>query len=204
MVLPSGTLLIYRCSKRSIMFATSSLTLSVPETAKYLLEIKKNSIGMDEWFKRFDTAVETHTNYPPYNLIKESNVNFRLEIALAGYKRDDIEVTTEWNKLFVEAKKSGDVGDEYLHQGLAKRAFVRTWTLSDDVEVRDVSFENGLLTVKLNRVIPEHQKKKVYEIVSGIHEGNKTDFLSDGTSTHCDRPRDSQKTEGSKGESSPL
>jgi molecular chaperone IbpA len=151
------------------MFGTSSLTLSVPETAKYLMEIQKNSIGLDEWFKRFDTAFETHTNYPPYNLVKESSVDFRLEIALAGYKREDIEVTTEWNKLFVEAKKTGDTCDEYLHQGLAKRAFTRTWTLSDDVVVGDVSYVDGLLTVKLNRVIPEHQKKKVYEIVSGVH-----------------------------------
>jgi molecular chaperone IbpA len=150
------------------MFGTSSITYSVPETAKYLLEIQKNSIGLDEWFKRFDTAFETHTNYPPYNLVKESSVDFRLEIALAGYKKEDIEVTTEWNKLFVEAKKSGNSDDEYLHQGLAKRAFTRTWTLSDDVVVGDVSFEDGLLTIKLNRVIPEHQKKKVYEIFSGV------------------------------------
>ena len=146
------------------MFGTDSFTLTVPQTAKYLLEIQKNSIGMDEWFKRFDTAYESHTNYPPYNLVKESSVNFRLEIALAGYKREDIEVTTEWNKLFIEAKKVGDTDDEYLHQGLAKRAFTRSWTLSDDVEVKDVSFENGLLTIKLNRVIPEHQKKKVYQL----------------------------------------
>ena len=146
------------------MFGTSSHTLSVPETAKYLMEIQRNSIGMDEWFKRFDTAVESHTNYPPYNLIKETDIDFRLEIALAGYKKEDIEVTTEWNKLFVEAKKSGDTDDEYLHQGLAKRAFTRTWTLSDDVEVRDTTFVDGLLTIKLKRVIPEHQKKKVYEL----------------------------------------
>lgn len=173
-MLPSGTLLTYRRFRRSIMFGTgaSSITYSVPETAKYLLEIQKNSIGMDEWFKRFDTAFETHTNYPPYNLVKESSVDFRLEIALAGYKREDIEVTTEWNKLFVEAKKTGDVDDEYLHQGLAKRAFTRTWTLSDDVVVGDISYVDGLLIIKLNRVIPEHQKKKVYEIVSRVHENN--------------------------------
>lgn len=146
------------------MFGTSSLTLSVPETAKYLTEIQRNSIGLDEWFKRFDTIVESHVNYPPYNLIKENNINFRLEIALAGYKKEDIEVTTESNKLFVEAKKVGNTDDEYLHKGLAKRAFTRTWNLSDDVVVGDVSFEDGLLTIKLNRVIPEHQKKKFYEI----------------------------------------
>jgi molecular chaperone IbpA len=146
------------------MFGTSSITYSVPETAKYLLEIQRNSIGMDEWFKRFDTAFESHTNYPPYNLVKESSVDFRLEIALAGYKKEDIEVTTEWNKLFVEAKKSINSDDEYLYKGLAKRAFVRSWTLSDDVEVKDISFEDGLLTIKINRVIPEHQKKKVYQL----------------------------------------
>ena len=154
------------------MFGSSSLTLSVSETAKYLLDAQKNSIGMDEWFKRFDTAFETHTNYPPYNLVKEDSITFRLEIALAGFKRDEIEVTTEWNKLFVEAKKIDDSTDEYLHKGLAKRAFTRTWTLSDDVVVGDVSFENGLLTIKLNRVIPEHQKKKVYEVISGVHGNN--------------------------------
>jgi len=146
------------------MFGTSSLTLSVPETAKYLMEIQRNSIGLDEWFKRFDTVYETHTNYPPYNLVKESSVDFRLEIALAGYKKEDIEVTTEWNKLFVDVKKVSDTDDEYLHQGLAKRAFTRTWTLSDDVEVCDTTFVDGLLTIKLNRVIPEHQRRKVYEL----------------------------------------
>jgi molecular chaperone IbpA len=148
------------------MFGTSSITYSVPETAKYLLEIQKNSIGLDEWFKRFDTTLtsELHTNYPPYNLVKESSVDFRLEIALAGYKKEDIEVTTEWNKLFVDVKKVGDTNDEYLHQGLAKRAFTRTWTLSDDVEVCDTAFVDGLLVVKLKRIIPEHQKKKVYEL----------------------------------------
>ena len=163
-MLPSGTLFTYRRSRRSIMFGTSSITLTVPETSKYLMEIKRNSIGLDEWFKRFDTAYETHTNYPPYNLVKESSVDFRLEIALAGYKKEDIEVTTEWNKLFVDVKKVSDTDDEYLHQGLAKRAFTRTWTLSDDVEVCDTTFVDGLLTIKLNRVIPEHQRRKVYEL----------------------------------------
>ena len=139
---------------------------------KFLNDIDKYFIGGDEWLHRFGTLHESSTNYPPYNLIKESNVDFRLEIALAGYKREDIEVTTEWNKLFVEAKKSGDSDDEYLHQGLAKRAFTRTWTLSDDVVVGDVSYVDGLLIVKLNRVIPDHQKKKVYVIISGVHADN--------------------------------
>lgn len=154
------------------MFGTNSVTYSIPDTAKYLLEIQRNSIGLDEWFKRFDSAYETHTNYPPYNLIKENSTEFTLEIALAGYKREDIEVTTEWNKLFVECKKA-PTDYEYMHNGIARRAFTRTWTLSDDVVVGDVSFSDGLLIIKLNKVIPDHQKKKVYEIFSGVCEDSK-------------------------------
>ena len=146
------------------MFGTSTFTMTVPQTAKYLLEIQKNSIGMDEWLKRFETVFESHTNYPPHNLVKESSVDFRLEIALAGYKKEDIEVTTEWNKLFVEAKKIDDSDVEYIHQGIAKRAFTRSWNLSDDVVVGDISYVDGLLTIKLNRVIPEHQKKRAYQL----------------------------------------
>ena len=154
------------------MFGTSSITLSVPETEKYLATIHRNSIGLDEWFRKFDSAFETPTNYPPYNLVKDNETEFRLELALAGYKKENIEVTTEYNKLTIEAKKINDAEYEYVHHGLAKRAFTRTWTLSDDVVVGDVVFVDGLLTIKLNRIIPDHQKKKVYEIVSGVHADN--------------------------------
>jgi len=136
---------------------------------KFLNDVEKHFIGGDEWLHRFGTLHESSTNYPPYNLVKESSTNFRLEIALAGYRREDIEVSSEWNKLFIEAKKVDDSVDEYVHHGLAKRAFTRTWTLSDDVVVGDVSFVDGLLIIKLNRVIPEHQKKKTYEIISGVY-----------------------------------
>ena len=146
------------------MFGTSTFTMTVPQTAKYLLEIQKNSIGMDEWFRKFDSKFETQTNYPPYNLIRENSIDIRLEIALAGYKKEDIEVTTELNKLFVEAKKVGNSDDEYLHKGLAKRSFIRSWTISDDVEVKDVFFEDGLLIIKMNIVVPENRKKKVYKL----------------------------------------
>ena len=131
---------------------------------RLIQDLEKNSIGMEEWFHRVGTLHESSSNYPPYNLIKESSTEFTLEIALAGYKKEDIEVTTEWNKLFVECKKA-PTEYEYMHNGIARRAFTRTWTLSDDVVVGDVSFVYGLLTVKLNKVIPDHQKKKIYEII---------------------------------------
>ena len=150
------------------MFGPNSLTLSVPETAKYLENVHRNTIGLEDWITRLDNAFETSTvNYPPYNLVKESDTRFRLELAVAGFSKEDVEVTTEYNKLTVEAKQEDSATDEYLHRGLAARAFNRSWTLSDDVEIDEVTFTNGLLTVRLNKIVPDHQKRKVYEIAGG-------------------------------------
>ena len=123
--------------------------------------ITKNSIGLDDYFNRFFN--ETVTNYPPYNLIQVNNSESRLEIALAGFKKEEVNVFTEYGKLFVEGKKKDkETESEYFHQGLAQRSFKRAWTLSDDFEVRDVSLEDGLLTVKLGKVVPEHHALKDY------------------------------------------
>ena len=123
--------------------------------------ITKNSIGLDDYFNRFFN--ETVTNYPPYNLIQVNNSESRLEIALAGFKKEEVNVFTEYGKLFVEGKKKDkETESEYFHQGLAQRSFKRAWALSDDFEVRDVKFEDGLLTVKLGKVIPEHHARKEY------------------------------------------
>ena len=128
---------------------------------KFLRDVDRYSIGMDEWFHRMGTLHQTESNYPPYNLVKQDRITFRLEVALAGFKKEEIIVTTESGKLFVEGQtEKEDV--EYVHQGLAKRAFTRSWTLSDDVEVRNVVFEDGLLTIELKRIIPEHQQRKVW------------------------------------------
>lgn len=129
---------------------------------KFLDDVDKYSIGMDEWFRRMSALHQTDTNYPPYNTIKESETEFRLEIALAGFKKNEITVYTENNKLFVEGHRETDSGKEYVHHGLANRAFTRVWTVSDDVEVKHVSFEDGLLIIKLSKIIPEHQKKKIW------------------------------------------
>ena len=86
-----------------------------------------------------------------------------LEIALAGFKKKEVNVYTEYGKLFVEGKKEEKKTEsEYFHQGLAQRSFKRAWALSDDFEVRDVKFEDGLLTVKLGKVVPEHHARKEY------------------------------------------
>ena len=127
---------------------------------KFVRDVEKYSIGMDEWLHRFGAVHESQPNYPPYNLVKESSIEFRLDIALAGFKKEDIKVYTENNKLFVEGSQGEKEEVEYLHKGLAARDFTRVWTISDDVRIDNVDYVDGTLSVKLRRIIPEHQKRQ--------------------------------------------
>ena len=125
-------------------------------------KITKNSIGMDDYLNRF-WDMDTTSNYPPYNLIQVNNVLSRLELALAGFKKQEIKVYTEFGKLYVEGeKKDKETDGEFLHKGLAQRSFQRVWTISDDTKVGSVKFEDGLLTVELGKVVPEHHSRKEY------------------------------------------
>ena len=133
-------------------------------------KITKNSIGMDSYFDSFWNT--TQTNYPPYNLIHVSNEESRLEIAIAGFKKDDVKVYTEYGKIYVEASKEKSEDDgTYVHQGLAQRSFQRAWTLSDNTEVRSVKFTDGLLRIQLNKIVPEHHTRKTY-LGGNDHETN--------------------------------
>ena len=124
-------------------------------------KISKNSIGMNEYLNRVFDLHETTTNYPPYNLVQVSNVESRLEIALAGVKKKEVNVYTQDGKLFVEGQKEDkETETTYLHKGLAQRSFTRAWTLSDDTEVRSVDFEDGLLSITLGRIVPTHHQRK--------------------------------------------
>jgi len=125
--------------------------------------INRNSIGMDEYFNRLLNLHETTNNYPPYNLVTISNVESRLELALAGFKKDEVKVYTQDGKLFVSGEKENKESEtNYVHRGVAQRSFTRSWTLSDETEVRSVVFEDGLLTVVLGKVVPEHHQRKDY------------------------------------------
>ena len=125
--------------------------------------ITKNTIGMDEYFDRVFNLHETSSNYPPYNLVQVSNIVSRLEIALAGFKKAEVNVYTQDGKLFVEGQKEDKESDtNYLHRGMAQRSFTRAWTLSDETEVRSVEFEDGLLTIELGKIVPKHHRRKDY------------------------------------------
>ena len=125
-------------------------------------KITKNSIGMDDYLNRFwdDT---TTSNYPPHNLVQLNNHESKLEIALAGFKKDEVKVYTEFGKLYVEGKKEeSEVDGTFVHKGLAQRSFQRVWTITDDTEVGSVKFEDGLLSVELKKIVPEHHARKEY------------------------------------------
>lgn len=128
------------------------------------------SVGLDDIFHRLNSYGYNQPGgqYPPYNLIKESEVKWRIEVALAGWSKDDFEVTTESNVLLIQSKaaKGTDQNDEYMHRGVSTRTFARGFNLSDDVEVGDVTYVDGMLTVNLHKVVPDHQKLKVYDIKS--------------------------------------
>ena len=125
--------------------------------------ISKNSIGMHDYLDRVFDFQETTSNYPPYNLIQLNNHESKLEIALAGFKKDELKVYTEFGKLYVEGKKEEpEVNGEFVYKGLAQRSFERVWTVSDDTKVGSVKFEDGLLTVELNKIVPDHHARKEY------------------------------------------
>jgi molecular chaperone IbpA len=128
---------------------------------------ERYSVGFDDLFYRLHSygTGTPQGAYPPYNLVKESNVKWRIEMALAGWSKDEIEVSTESNVLLVRSKSDKNkTEEEYMHRGVATRTFARGFNLSDDVEVSNVEYKDGMLTVTLQKIIPDHQKLKLYDI----------------------------------------
>ena len=123
--------------------------------------LQRNTIGWDNTLDRVFT--NEVSNYPPYNLLAVSENESRLEMALAGFGKEDVKVYTENGKLTVEGTNPTEVDEtNFIHRGLAKRSFTRSWSSSDDFEVSDVVFGIGLLSVTLTRVVPETHQKKFY------------------------------------------
>jgi len=130
------------------------------DLAELFDKITSNSIGLDRTIQNFWES--TNVTYPPFNIIQENNHESTLEIALAGFKKKEVKVYTEHGKLIVEGKKEEKKDSEYVHRGMAQRSFQREWQLSEDVEITKVTFEDGLLTVDLGKIVPEHHARKDY------------------------------------------
>jgi len=127
------------------------------------------SVGFDSIFDRFfDMDTTRDSGYPPYNIRKINEAQYVIEIALAGFSKDDIEVEVTEGTLTVRSKKEEETnGDEsFVHKGIAKRSFLRTYTLSDDVVVQGADLKDGMLIINLEKVIPDEKKPRLIQIGS--------------------------------------
>ena len=122
--------------------------------------IQSNAIGLDSYFDNI--LGQEVVNYPPYNLIAVTEDESRLELALAGFSEKEVSVYTERGKLVIQGNKEEKEDVTYYHRGLAQRSFTREWTISDDTEVGNVEFADGLLSVTLKKIVPESHQKKFY------------------------------------------
>ena len=116
-------------------------------------------------FKKLDAFADNpQSNYPPYNLIKLDEERQQLQMALAGFLKEDIEVAIEKKVLNISVSKTYETEGDYVHKGIAQRSFSRNWQLSDDTVIDEVTYIDGLLRVTLRREVPEEQKRKLFPI----------------------------------------
>lgn len=131
--------------------------------------IHKFAVGFDNIFDELQRVnqQQSNTNYPPYNVIKHDDDHFVIELAVAGFREGDINITVEKNILTISGEQTivRDKEFEYLHRGISARTFARTFTLADYVEVTSAKAENGILVIELERQVPEEQKPKTIAIV---------------------------------------
>ena len=132
-----------------------------------LSPLLRSSVGFDVFDNIFDSVFnlnESNTSYPPYNILKSDN-NYTISLAIAGFSKDEIDVSLQENELVVKGvAKDQDDKIEFLHRGIAGRNFERKFKLADTIKVSDASYEDGLLNIYLEREIPEHQKPRKIEI----------------------------------------
>jgi molecular chaperone IbpA len=128
----------------------------------------RSSIGFDQLPGLLAHALEgPETTYPPYNIEKVGEDQYRIVMAVAGFSRDDMELVQEQNRLTVRGKRKGSDGKTYLHRGIATRAFVHQFDLADYVEVTDATMGEGLLVISLKRELPEALKPRTIPINAG-------------------------------------
>ena len=121
-------------------------------------------LGFGDQFVRWETNKKTTSSFPPYNVKKVDEDNYIVELAVAGYDREDIDVTVDKDTLIIKSERENDEKSEYLHKGIAGRNFTQTFTLGEYMTVKSASLENGLLSVKIERELPESAKPRQIKI----------------------------------------
>ncbi len=130
------------------------------------------SVGFDDMFDQFESMLGNggvvQSNYPPYNIRKAGKDKYAIEVAVAGFNKNDVEVEYEDNLLTVKTKDVKRTeekdGDEVIHRGISQRSFARSFTIADDVKVNGAELKDGLLTISCEKIIPEIKKKRLIDI----------------------------------------
>ena len=138
-----------------------------------LSPFRRSTVGFDRLFDMIERSLPDITDtWPPFNLEKEGEDGYRITLAVAGFRPDEIEVVVRQNQLIVTGRKEEQAGDEdrYLHRGISGRSFERRFQLADFIEVRSADFDNGLLSIVLEREVPEEMKPRRIEIGTGRAE----------------------------------
>ena len=126
---------------------------------------RRSTVGFDRLFDMLENnTVGNGENYPPFDLIRVDDNKYRIEIAVAGFKRDEIEITSHQNVLIIRGQKSEDTGSDYVHRGIATRSFERRFALADHIQVTGADLKDGMLSLDLLREIPEAMKPRKIEI----------------------------------------
>ena len=128
---------------------------------------KNMTVGFDDIFDQLSSMskyVNDIPNYPPYNIKKVGKDKYQLDMALAGFSKDDVKVEIKENILTVSANSSDKEDDSFVHKGIAKRAFKRQWTLAEHLEVQDAKLKDGVLTVDMKLNLPEEKKPRTIKI----------------------------------------
>jgi molecular chaperone IbpA len=135
---------------------------------------RRSTVGFDRLFDLLETGPrgDAGDGYPPFDIIREGEDSYRITIAVAGFRPDEIDIVAQENQLTVTGKRAEDRSEgQYLHRGIATRSFERRFQLADYVEVRSAEFDNGLLSIALQRVVPEAMKPRKIAIGSGAAAG---------------------------------
>ncbi len=134
--------------------------------------LKPFSIGFDDMFDHFESMLGNgglvQNNYPPYNIRKAGKDKYAIELAVAGFNKNDVEIEYEDNLLTVKTKNIEKTvekdGNEIIHRGISQRSFSRSFTIADDVKVNGADLKDGLLTINCEKIVPEQKKKKLIPI----------------------------------------
>ncbi len=131
--------------------------------------LSRHFLGVERLFDQLNraSALNTDVNYPPYNIVKHDEYNYTVEIAVAGFSPEDIDIEVRDAQLVVSGQKKVEVEQEYLYHGISNRGFARSFALAEDMVVKDARFENGLLKIRAERVIPEEKKPRKIAITQG-------------------------------------